>query len=215
MRKFIILIFVCSVILKVTGQTSTKMDEPLLFDEFTMGKVIMKSGDTKEVMLNYNPYAEKMLFTENNRLWEISEPELVESVIINERIFVPYKKVFYEMIPCKKYSLYIKYSINELPEAKQAGYGSTSETTAITSYSNIISSSGTNYNLNKKEGFKTVMITLFWIKKGNKYYKANNIKQFRKYFPEKADAIEAFVKDKKINFDDPEDMITLIRFCNE
>lgn len=174
----------------------------------------MKNGEINEVMLNYNRFYEKMLYTENNRLWEISDPEVVDSVIINERIFMPNKKVFYEMIPGKRFPLYIQHRIKVLPEEKQAGYGSTSETTAIASYSNVISSSGSNYGLGTNEALRTEATTLFWIKKENKYYKANNIKQLRKYFPERADEIEAFAEARNINFDDPGDMITLINFCN-
>jgi hypothetical protein len=203
------------IVIDAFSQNRPETHTLFLFPDFISGNVFMKSGDTLQLMLNYNILTEKMLYIDKDKVWEIANPEKIESVIIAGRIFKPEKNVFLEMIPGNKYPLYIQHRLKVLPEPKQAGFGSTSETGSIMKYSSIVSSSGSHYNLNLNEPFRSELNLLFWLERGNKFYKANNIKQVCRFFPEKTSAIKEFVKTNRINFDNSADMVKLIDFCNQ
>lgn len=164
--------------------------------------------------MNYNTLTKKMLYIKNDSLWEITVSSGIDVIILNNRIFIPAGKVFYEVISFNKLPLFIQHRIRILQNPKEAGYNSTSETSAVTNYSNIISSTGTHYNLSIAESTRSEIIDLFWLKKDDKYYKANNIKQVTRLFPEKSTEIKSYVKSVDTDFNDPEDIIRLIDFCN-
>ena len=100
------------------------------------------------------------------------------------------------------------------PPGNPSGFGGTSQTTSISTSSRLFLSGGI-YELKLPDDYIIEPYDEFLIKKDNIYFKANNIKQVIKCFPDKSDAIKDFVKLNKTDFKKTDDVKELIFFCNK
>lgn len=213
MKKICVLLFFIFLFILTCAQDSPGRVSPDLFSGFKPGITLFKSGDTVCLKMNYNTFLEKMLFENEKQYFEIDNLESIDTVYILDRKFIPVKRVFYEVISLTPSNLYIQHRCKLDPLPKPAGFGTVSETTAISRTSNILSASSV-FVLDRPETMKTSDNTLLWLRNGKKYYKANNEKQIIKYFPQKTDLIRQFVKDNKTDFEKTDDVKKLIIFCN-
>ena len=77
-----------------------EMADYYLFPVFTKGIVITKGG-RQEANLNYNMIIEQMIFEQKGKYLALDHLETVDTVIINNRKFIPSGNVFYEL-GCKR-----------------------------------------------------------------------------------------------------------------
>ena len=168
-----------------------------VFPDFVQGTVKLKVRNEYQVPLNYNTVLEQMIYIENDQKLAIGNPQHVDYILLENRKFIPVGKVFYEEVASGKNPAYVQYTSNVIPPGKPAGYGGTSETSAIRQSSSI-NISGQFVQLNLPEGYKLKSEHHFWINKDNTFHRTNTVKQFMKLFPEKAGEIKSFVKANKI-----------------
>ena len=183
------------------------------FPDFTAGKVKMKSGQIQTPILNYNTVTEKMVFIRDGKYYDISNPEMVDTVILQDIRFVPVGKAFYEVLMPDNPSLYIQFKGELLPAGKPAGYGGTSQLASSTYLSSVALSSG-RYNLPIPSDYIVRISQVFWIRKDTEWFSFINEKQFLNLFPDKADKLKAFIKKNHIKTDRKEQIIELVKYCN-
>ena len=208
-----ILIFSLSIVSGIS-QDVTIVESPYLFPEFTTGKIRFKAGTGKDSKLNYNILTEEMVFDNNGTLLAFASPELIDTVYINNKKFIFIEKIFYELIEKLPVSLLQRNFCTLIPPGKSAGYGGTSQTSAIQSNSSFYTSKGT-YDLKLPDDYKVQPDFEYVLTKDGTLYRANNISQVVKCFPEKKDTIKEFVKKNKTSFRKTEDMVDLVKFCNQ
>ncbi len=196
------------------GQNKDKAITHYLFPEFYTGKVLMKTGNIEESRLNYNSLTEEMIFETKGRYLALANVRLIDTVYIQNRKFIPAGKVFYEVPVNVKMPLLIKHTCSVIPPGKPSAYGGTSETTSVTII-NMLFQSGRAYDLKLPDDYKINASTDFYLKAENNYVRINKVKQVIKCFPEKEREIIEFVKLHKTDFDNKEDLIDLIIFCNK
>ena len=68
-----------------------------LFNRFADGIVVKKSGDTVGSLLNYNIVTEEMIFIDNNRYLALGNLQSIDTVYLNNMIFLPAGNAFYEL----------------------------------------------------------------------------------------------------------------------
>jgi len=139
-RVFFFLIFNLS-LSAAYSQSEVIEDYHYLFPEFTQGVVLMKSGTKNNALLNYNLLTEEMVFEDKGKKFSLGkeEQELVDTVFIKNRKFFKLNNTFIEFIYHSKFDLYAEHKCSVKQPGKPAGYGGTSETSAITSYSSYLS----------------------------------------------------------------------------
>jgi len=208
-----ILIFSLSIVSGIS-QDETIVESPYLFPEFTAGKVRLKTGNVKESKLNYNILTEEMVFDNSGTYLAFANNELIDTVYIKDRKFVFIEKLFYELIEKLPVSLLQRHFCTLIPPGKSSGYGGTSQTSAIQSNSSFYTSKGT-YDLKLPDDYKIQPDFEYILVKEGTLYRANNVNQVVKCFPEKKDTIKKFAKENKTNFRKNEDVATLIKFCNQ
>jgi hypothetical protein len=208
-----ILIFSLSVVSGIS-QDETIVTSPYLFPEFTAGKVRLKTGKERESKLNYNILTEEMVFDNNGTYLAFASPETIDTVYVNDKKFVFIEKIFYELIEKLPVSLLQRNFCTLIPPGKSSGYGGTSQTSAIQSNASFYTSKGT-YDLKLPDDYKVQPDFEYLLIKDGTLYKANNLNQVVKCFPDKKDAIKEFVKKNKTSFRKVDDMRNLIRFCNQ
>lgn len=184
-----------------------------IFPEFKNGTVLMKSGQQHQALLNYNTLSEEMIFEDKGRKLAISkeEKEKVDTVFIEGRKFFVLNGRFAELIYRSGYELYAEYRCDVKYPGKPAGYGGTSETSSISTYSGVYSG-GILYELRLPDDFSIKPYLIYWLKKDGKINKIVNLKQLNKVFGDRKDQIKEYVGSNKTDYNDIESMVGLIRY---
>jgi len=186
-----------------------------LFPEFTDGDVYFKGNNIK-VKLNYNMLLGEMQFIEKNQVMALANAKDVLMIIIGNRKFYPFNNNEFveELTSISKYQLMVKRSGNVIPHSKKGAYGMETSTSSITSISSI-GADNRQYNLDVQEKVLiTVKYYYYLLGTNGKYILIKNVKTFTKQFPSHRAQIEAFVKERKIKFDNEDDLKSLLEYCS-
>lgn len=195
-------------------QIDTLKDLPnLLLPRFTTGIVKLKSGIVNKGILNYDLVGQQMVFLQRNQTLVLREPQLVDTIFLANRIFVPFEKGFYEVLVSERNAVLFKQhkAHFEIPGA-QIGYGLTSKTAAPQYYQQIYGPTGA-VDLNVPEGSKVVDDSQYWIRINGEMHNFRNRKQFLKIFSEKQKELDKFIGQNKINFTSTEDVKKLFLYA--
>ena len=199
----------------VSAQDKSESVSPhYVLPDFVKGSVKMKNGKTIGVIMNYNKLSEEMIFEKDGQRLAMDNLQTIDTVFLGSRKFVPYEKVFHEVLVNDHISLSIQHKCNLLPAGKPAGYGGTSETSATSSIS-VLVSSGMLYKLELPREYRVSDASQFWIIKDKLPVRIAGERQILKIFPEKSRELEEYIKQNKLNIRKQEDLIMLIGKCNE
>jgi hypothetical protein len=184
-----------------------------LFPEFNEGIILMKNGIKHKALLNYNSLTEEMIFKDKGKMLAIgkTELELTDTVFIMDRKFFTLNNKFVELIIHSICDLYAEHKCSVLLPGKPAGYGGTSQTSAVTSYSSI-NSGGRLYELKLPEDYEIKPYTLYWLKKNGELNKFINLKQLMKLYDDKKDLFKAYVNEHEVKYDNQESIVQLIKY---
>lgn len=184
-----------------------------IFPEFTKGTVLMKSGQQHQALLNYNTLSEEMIFEDKGRKLAISkeEKEKVDTIYIEGRKFFVLNGRFVELIYRSMYELYAEHRCDVKYPGKPAGYGGTSETSSVSTYSGVYSG-GILYELKLPDDYKIKPYIIYWLKKDGEISKFVNLKQLNNTFSDRKDRIKEYLSSNKTDYNDMESMIRLIRY---
>lgn len=215
MKKLIMLIFLCAAWLPGNAQTTADGSMPqFLFQEFSMGKVKMKNGQVQKSMLNYNIVTEKMVYENGKDLFDMTNTELIDTVYVQNSMFVPSGKVFFEVLLVAPVSLFVQHTGSVMPPGAPAGYGGTSQVSSTKKLSGVELSSG-YYNLKLPKDYQVQINPVYWIRAGKEYSSFINDRQFLKLFPDKEAELKKFIKDSRIKFSRQADIVKLAWHYNE
>lgn len=196
----------------LSGQAEPKEAQPqFLFPDFHDSRILLKSGKTQNSKMNYNSLTETMVYMSGSDIYDLTNPGQVDTVFIQNRKFIPVGKAFYEVIKGGDMPLYCQAKSELKPVGKDAGYGSKSHTSAITSWANI-STSGANYNLKIPPDYVVNTRFIYWI---NRTISFETERQFLKLFPENAEELKAYIKKNRLKFEKQDHVIEMVRYCSE
>ncbi len=212
--SFLLLVIYCQDTLLQAQSDTSLISLHYALPDFALGTVKMKDGRTEVAIMNYNKLTEEMIFEKDGVYLALDSLVAIDTIYINSRIFVPYEKIFYEVLVMGPVSLYMQHKCNLLAAGNPAGYGGTTETGASKNI-NFLASSGRAYKLKLPSDYNVTDASKFWIRKDDTFYKANTGAQIAKIFPEKEKEIKEFIKQKKLDIKNPADRITLVMKCNE
>jgi len=201
------------IIISSHAQTKIQGISPYLFPEFTQGVILMKDGEKNETLLNYNSLTEEMIFENNGKQMAISQRDFarIDTVYIKDRKFIPSIDLFVETIYDSKWDLLVEHKCDMKQPGKPAGYGGTTETTAVTSYSSF-SAGGMAYQLKLPEGYETRSYFYYWLRRDGKLNKFMSMRELKKLFKDKEDLIKPYVKEYNIKYDNQESIVQLIEY---
>jgi len=210
--RIIVIVFLTGLPVLISGQTGLGNDMPqYLFRNFSESKVLMKSGKIQNSLMNYNTVTETMVYFDRNNYYDLTNPEIVDTVFIHGSKFIPVNGAFYEILDGGNMPLFLQTKSDLKPVGKEAGYGSTSQTSATTTYSSI-SSSGHNYNLSIPPDYTIETANIYWI---NKTLSFKTERQFLKLFPGKADILKDYIKKNRFKFENREHVIDIVKYCSD
>jgi hypothetical protein len=182
--------------------------------DFVKGLVKLKRGKTEDVVMNYNMVTEEMIYDKGGTKLAMTNLESIDTVYLGSMKFIPHGKIFYEVLINDNISLFKKHKCNLLQAGSPSGYGGTSETSATTTIS-ILVSSGSMYKLQLPKEYRVKDASQFRISKDNSEFIIASQKQFLKIFPQQSEELEQFIKQNKLNITKQDDLMILITKCNE
>ncbi len=196
----------------LSGQMDVIESQPqFLFPDFRDSRILIKSGKIQNLKMNYNTLSGTMVYVSDNNIYDLTSLGIVDTIFIQDRKFVPVGKAFLEVLKGGDLSLYCQVKSDLQPVGKDAGYGSKSQASATTTYSNI-STSGANYNLKIPPDYIINTRTIYWINKADNF---ETERQLLKLFSEQAEALKAYIRKNRLKFDNCEHVIEMVRYCAE
>jgi hypothetical protein len=215
MRHILAGLILTAVSFPIAAQTDSLLNLPnLLLPRFTKSVVKLKSGNVNTAVLNYNKVDQEMVFLQNKLTLVLNEPQLVDTIFMANRTFVPFEKGFYELAVNAPISLFIQHKSYVEFEGYPTLYGAKSQTTAPSYVRQIYGANGA-IDLKIPKGYKVVDDTQYWIRKIGGMTMFDTKREFLKIFPDKEKELNQFISKNKVSFDNYEDVIKLVTYCNE
>jgi hypothetical protein len=209
----IIIIFLFAIDLSAqTGDANTLPQ--FLFPKFSKSIVKMKDGNIYTAFINYNMVDEEVIFEQKGKYMALDKPELIDTVFIQNKPFIPFEKSFYEVLVKGPLSFYIQHKCKFVPVGSTTAYGMTSQTLGTTAVRTMQVGNQVR-SLDVPENVTISMASVNWVKKNNEMEKFTNERQFLKIFSEKETQLKEYIKKEKLDLKIREDLIKLGNYCND
>lgn len=193
------------------------------YDSFVKGEIHTKDGRIAEAELNYNILVDELHYIEDDVLKTFSENDIqrIAKIVIGNKQFIINDNTVYEVLYSDKIVLLKKRTAEQGDVNQNSGaYGTTTNTSSNTKITALSHAIGHEMEkgaiVNIKDELNDIEIKLresFKILYNNQIYNANK-KTFYTLYPDKENKIKAFIKENKIKFKTPEEIVTVIDFCN-
>jgi hypothetical protein len=208
-------IIVFFIIAPAAAQTDSAKNLPnFLMPSFTRSLVKFKSGEVKTAVLNYNVIDQEMVFKQADSYMVLDDPQLIDTILMDDRKFVPFKTGFYEVAVTGPVVLFIQHKVNAEDEGTPTGYGATSKSATPVYVKQLYGPIG-SVTLRIPDNFKLTDVTDYWISRDNSMEKFTNKRQFMKIFKDKEKEINQYIDKNNISFKKQEDIVKLVTYCRD
>ncbi len=183
-----------------------------LFPNFSDGVILMRSGAQNTLSLNLNTLTEQMVFDNKGQKLAIAKKEmpLIDTIYLQNRKFVVLNQKFVESVHHSNWSLFKEYQ-SKLIENKPSGYGGPTETSS-SSFVTHMKGNGRLMELEIPDGYKIKSTSFYWLRKDGALKKISKIKDLKKLYPEKVSLFKDYLKNNKVEYNNPESLINLIDY---
>lgn len=209
---FAAIVIMISFSVNLNGQSDSLVNpKQFLFPRFSKGTLAMKTGKDIFLNLNYNIATEKMVFIQKEKLFELTNPEAVDTIYLNGKKFILNGKAFYEVLDKAPVLILVQHKGTVQPPTKRDPYGTASQASATTSYSDLkVASVVYDFNdpdlIIKRE-------TIYWIKRNNEIVCFKDGTQLYRIFPAEKNEIKKYINQNDIKFSNTDDIVKLITYC--
>jgi len=190
------------------------LGEDFLFNHFYTGAVKKKSGPIVQAPLNFNTLTQQVMFLKDSTVMELTPVTDIDTVYMQGRVFVPAKKTFFERVSDGPVALYIEHKGTLGAAATDIGLGAKSHSARVLNLEELYGRWDV-YKLELPDYYKVVSHNYFWLNKSGKFISADNLSKVQNAFPAKAAVIKNYVDNNNIRFNNQDDMVRLISFCNQ
>ena len=180
--------------------------------DFTAGIVIFRDGRTANGPLNISTISQKLLFiSPQGEIQEVLNQNNIDRVSVKGRSFVQTKQGFVELLDiADNVILGSVKRVKFLESEKKGAFGTTSETTSVTTISSI-TTEGQRYELAQNVNTPYTYRVTPYLGRNGKFSYATK-KYIMKCFPSKQDQIEAYLQEHKVDFENLDDVRALFEY---
>ena len=215
MKKFAFLSLLILFSPEINSQiTSEGPSAQFLFPNFSSGKVKMRNGEVHDLVMNYNTLSEKIVYKQNDKLYDLINQDLTDTIYLQDSKFISSAGVLYQVLANAKVPFFVHYKGKLLPPGTPAGYGENSQVSNTKLQTSFSSSSG-NYNLELPADYKVRIDLIYYFRKNDMFISFSNQRELLKVLPDKADELKQFIKKNRIKFYNPSDIENLAQFYNK
>ena len=179
----------------------------------------MKNGEVLYTLLNYNTLDE-MMIVELNGVYRYSKnPQLIDSIHLDNRVFVPVENVFYEILSRGPTTFFLQNKSNFAPKGTDVGYGVKSQSVGPTQHKRFeltkINQYGEVAYMNLPPAGEITNASVFWVRKNDTLKKFSTERQFLKIFPEYKFELKKYIDKENIKINSRENVVRLGIYCNK
>lgn len=213
-KTFPVIVILLTISCNLKAQLDSAKNLPnLLMPEFRRSLIKFKSGEKKTAVINYNMATEELVFLQNGKYLAMDKPQLIDTVYMANRAFIPVGKAFYEVVLKGPVSLFIQHKCNVEQVGSSIGYGQRSRSTGPVNLKTMYAGTGT-YNLDIPKGYEVKEANAYWIRKEDgSMQNFTNKRQFLKLFPERQKELEQYINNNRPDFKKVQDVIKLVSYC--
>jgi hypothetical protein len=202
----------------VTVKAGTKIiqafpkSDRYLYPEFSDGVVMFKDSTFTAARMNYDILYGEIEFISKKDTLQIMGKKDIRYVSVNSDTFYYDKGYLRQLAGNANFMLAEHRFVKIVDNQKQGAYGTTSSTSAVSSY-NSLPSSGGYYNLVVNEDLllkKVVDLYLYTPAGGFDLFRRKN---FFSAFPEKEEELKKYLKEQPVDFNKRDDLIRLTRYA--
>lgn len=176
----------------------------------------MHNGSILKANLNYNSLSEEVVFDNDGELLAIGKDILpqIDTVYIRNSKFIRVEGKFVELLVNNGYRLLAEYKCRIIPPGKPSGYGGTSQTSASTTYSTLMTT-GMIYNLKLPDDYKVKPYIVYRIIRGGKEKSFQSAGQLKRLYNDDKIRYKEYTSENKVEFENPDQVKNLIVFMEQ
>ena len=178
------------------------------YPEFVSGIILVKTGVYSETKLNYNLLNGEMEYIRKKDTLAIANKKDVKLITAEQDTFYYDKGYYMEQLSGGKIKVVLKQYIKLKETQKKDSYGTSSSGSATTSYGSL-PSQGNFYKMVANEDLVFQRTLEYYLTDHSGGFIQYNKKNVLQEFPQNKDAIKAYIKTNKINFNSREDLLKL------
>jgi hypothetical protein len=185
-----------------------------LYPQFIMGKSVYKSGFAVDQLLNYNVILGEMQFINPGKdTLVVANAGSIRYFVLAADTFY-FNNGYYKIIKGNRDFKLLEKHYTRLDDVrKEAGYGTTSSTGAIDSYTTLFTGNNQGvYKLKANEKMEYSIRTDYYFENSEKEFVPAIKQNILKIFPDHAVKIKEYIKSQSIRFSKKEDLIKLTDF---
>lgn len=213
MRRSFIRLGLIALVIGTADTLHAKEISHYLFPQFMEGSILMKDGVVNKARLNYNAASEEMVFMQKDKILALAEVTLnqIDTIYIEQRKFIYLDKKIMEVLHRSGYQLLAHYKCRVIPPGNPAGYGGTSQTSAVDSYSSWIQG-GRMYELQLPDDFKVIPYSVYYLERNNEKKTFTSMGQLKKYYQNKSKLFNDYIQKNNPDFNNQLAIAQLIAF---
>jgi hypothetical protein len=227
MKAILVIILVCQSWVAVNAQKvksykinpGKKITEAIprediyLYPVFTNGTVFKRNDQFSKAPLNYNSLLGEMQFIDHNGdTLSIADHEIIKSIVIRADTFYYYKVCLKLVEDFGNVKLAVRQFIDFANRQKMGGHGELSSA-SISTYSEMSSQIGSK-DISPYEILTLTKYQVFYISDKFNSFKVANKKNLYALFPKKEKILGRYLKERKVDFFNEQDLKYLIRALN-
>lgn len=208
MKRLLLLLGILGSMLCANAQT-----EPIyLYEDFVDGVVYLKNHQLSHAKVNYDASNLKMAFINNGEILQIDDNSLIDSVVVDKQLFIPYNGHFAERVKMDRGVLLIDWKLEDKYTGKKVGAmgigngGSIEKINTGLLYARMQSDDKTQ-EIRKRTNENT-----YYLNFDGQSLKFKNEKQLTKALSSHKDEIKAFIKTNNVDFSSCADVIVLSEY---
>ena len=183
--------------------------------KFQSGYVVFVDGGASRAPLNISTIEQRVYFINPDGETQIlSNEDQVKRVSILNRTFLKSRYGYVELLKVVgEAGIGAVRRVSFLETEKKGAFGSTSQTTAVTTVNSVFED-GVMYTLSVDQNTPFIYKVIPYLLKNDKVLISNK-KNLQKCFPEKKSAIEEYLGQHSVDFENIEDMLALFKTLTE
>jgi hypothetical protein len=204
------------VIFPVAATAQGKMENlpNLVMPTFTESVVKLKTGDSYTAVMNYEMLEQEMIVLKEGLYYILQDKQLVDTITINNRKFVPFDKGFNEVLAEGPVSLFYEYKCILESTGGLVPYDTRSTAGGLARGTTNYGLGGT-IELRIPENYKVVEGSETWVRKDGIMHRISTRKQFMKLFEDREEDLNRFIKQNRTDFRNTDDLTKLVNYCNQ
>lgn len=216
MKRFFSVIIVSA----LTGLAALAQQPLYLFPEFMPGSISFRGFDRSEkVLMNIDAAGQRILYIKGDTMMELTNAAIMESLVINGKTFVMKDGLLCEQLAWETDTVYVNWKFKKVNTGSVGALGASTQNKVDVLWTNMeagtpVEGEGRYYQMGEHatEIWERKSDNTYFFKIAGQEYKAKRLKDLYKSFPDRADQLKAYVKEKKYTMENAQQALAVISY---